>query len=223
MTADDLIHIDIVGDDAVVALLQRLYRTELARYEDEAEQMDRWDEQRDDPFAWTHFAFPVRPEQGAALYALVRAARPALVVEFATSLGFSTVFLAAAVRDNGEGRIVSAELVPEKAHAARASLAEVGLDPYVEIREGDALDTLADLPAGQVDLLVLDGWPSGAQPSIDRRVLDLVTPALRPGAIVFDDNGEDDTLERLADRTAGFRLVHGHIGGGHLAIHDRAR
>lgn len=221
MNSDEqLAHLDVVGDEAVVALLRRLYGDEVARYEQHAELLERWDELSGDVFAWEQFAFPVRPEQGAALYVLARAARATSVVEFATSLGFSTVFLATAVRDNGGGTVVSAELVPSKVEAARAAIASVGLDRYVDLRTGDALEVLTGLPEGSVDLLLLDGWPTGETPSIDRQVLDLVTPALRPGALVFDDNAQEDVSERLADRRAGFRSLRGELGGGTVALYD---
>lgn len=217
---EDLDHVDVVGDPAVAALLRRLYREEAERYDADPEHLARWDDECEDVFAWSRYAFPVRAEQGAALYLLARATRATTVVEFATSLGFSTVFLAAALRDNGGGTVVTAELVPEKAAAAEANLATVGLDRFVKFLVGDARETLVDLAPSTVDLLVIDGWPTGAPPSIDRQVLDLVTPALRPGALVFDDNGEDDVLERLAG--PGFRRLHGEIGGGTVAIYDTA-
>lgn len=219
-SAEQLAHLEVVGDEAVVALLRRLYGEEVERYERHAALLARWDDLSGDVFAWEQFAFPVRPEQGAALYVLARAMRATSVVEFATSLGFSTVFLATAMRDNGGGTVVSAELVPSKVEAARDALGSVGLDRYVDLRSGDALEVLTDLPEGSVDLLLLDGWPTAETPSIDRQVLDLVTPALRPGALVFDDNGEEDVRERLAAPQTGFRLVRAEVGGGTVALYD---
>src|ERR1700761_3462792 len=52
----------------------------------------------------------VSPEAGRLLYALARAIRPATVVEFGTSYGISTLYLAAAVTDNGAGQVVTTEL-----------------------------------------------------------------------------------------------------------------
>src|SRR5215213_2331444 len=53
---------------------------------------------------------PISARGGELLYNLVRAIRPATVVEFGTSFGISTLYLAAAVRDNGTGRVISTEL-----------------------------------------------------------------------------------------------------------------
>jgi predicted O-methyltransferase YrrM len=52
-------------------------------------------------------SFPVSAEVGNLLYALVRASRPQTVVEFGTSFGVSTIYLAAAVADNGAGHVVT--------------------------------------------------------------------------------------------------------------------
>ena len=59
---------------------------------------------------FTEYYLPVTQDAGRLLYALVRAARPATVVEFGMSLGISAIHLASAVRDNGGGRVVTTEL-----------------------------------------------------------------------------------------------------------------
>ncbi len=100
---------------------------------------------------------PVSRETGALLYMLARSTNARNVVEFGTSFGISTLHLAAALRDNGGGRLIGSEFEPSKVARARAHLAEGGLADLVEIREGDALQTLAsDLPDA-IDLLLLDG------------------------------------------------------------------
>ena len=55
---------------------------------------------REQADAFAELYIPVSPEGGRLLYTLVRASRPATVVEFGTSFGISTIHLAAAVRDN---------------------------------------------------------------------------------------------------------------------------
>src|SRR5712691_4728233 len=57
---------------------------------------------------------PISAQGGELLYTLIRAVRPATVVEFGTSFGISTLYLAAAVRDNGAGRVISTELNASK-------------------------------------------------------------------------------------------------------------
>lgn len=125
---------------------------------------------------------PVTPKQGRLLYLLARARGARRIVEFGTSFGLSTIHLAAAVRDNGGGQVVGTELEPRKVAAARRNLETAGLAEWVEIREGNALDTLSD-PGGPVDLLFLDGFAPLYLP-----VLELVAPKLAPGAVVVADN-----------------------------------
>ena len=141
---------------------------------------------------------PVSRETGALLYMLARHARAAAVVEFGTSFGLSTLHLAAALRDNGGGHLVTCEFEPSKVERARENLAAAGLTDLVEIRIGDALQTLrADLPDA-IDLVLLDG-AKALYPAI----LDLLESRLRPGALIVADNA-DDSPEYLARvRTAG--------------------
>ncbi len=79
---------------------------------------------------------------GEVLHALVLATRPSLVVEFGASLGISTIYLASALADLGTGRVVTTELVAQKAERTAAVLERAGLGEYVEVLVGDALQTL---------------------------------------------------------------------------------
>ncbi len=128
----------------------------------------------------------VTPLVGSALYALVLARRPRLAVEFGGSLGVSTIYLACALADVGEGRLITTELVPAKAAAARGHLEAAGLADLVELRVGDALFTLADLE-GPVDLLFLDG-----SNDLYVSVLELLAARLSPGAVVVADMSAGD-------------------------------
>ena len=103
------------------------------------------------------FYIPVTPEAGRLLYSLVRATRPATIVEFGMSFGISALHLASAVRDNGSGRVVTTELSAAKIAAAKQTFAKSGLDDLITVLEGDALSTLASLD-GPVDFVLLDGW-----------------------------------------------------------------
>jgi predicted O-methyltransferase YrrM len=125
---------------------------------------------------------PISAEGGRLLYTLIRAARPTTVVEFGTSFGISTLYLAAAIRDNGAGRVISTELSASKASAARRTFTETGLDDLITVLEGDARDTLADI-AGPVDFVLLDGWKEFYLP-----VVKLLEPKLSPGTLIVADN-----------------------------------
>jgi predicted O-methyltransferase YrrM len=129
---------------------------------------------------------PVSRETGTLLYMLARSSGARTVVEFGTSFGISTLHLAAALRDNGGGRLITSEFEPSKVARARDNLADGGLIDLVEIREGDALQTLSvDLPE-TVDLLLLDGAKS-----LYLDILNLVESHLKPGAFIVADNADD--------------------------------
>jgi predicted O-methyltransferase YrrM len=146
----------------------------------------------------------VSRETATLLYMLARANGARSIVEFGTSFGVSTIHLAAALRDNGGGRLVGSELEAQKVQGARANLSAAGLGDLVEIREGDALETLArDLPA-PIDLVLLDGHKPLYGP-----VLDLVAPHLRAGALLVADNvlASPDYLARVRAADGGFVSV----------------
>jgi predicted O-methyltransferase YrrM len=148
---------------------------------------------------------PISAEAGHLLYALTRAIRPQTVVEFGTSFGISTIYLAAAVTDNATGHVVTTELSDRKIKAAQDNLTEAGVDAAVTILPGDARETLAGL-AGPVGLVLLDGWKDLCLP-----VLRLLEPKLSPGALVTaDDNdhaGMADYLAYVRDPANGYVSV----------------
>ena len=116
-------------------------------------------------------------------YLLCRSLRAGRVVEAGTSFGVSTLYLAAAVRDNQieNGVVIGTEFEPNKIDIARANFEQAGLSGFIELREGDLRETLQDIH-GPVDFMLVDIWEV-AQPA-----LELVSPHLRPGANVACDN-----------------------------------
>jgi predicted O-methyltransferase YrrM len=147
---------------------------------------------------------PVSRATGALLYMLARGNGARAIVEFGTSFGLSTIYLAAALRDNGGGRLIGTELEPNKLAQARANLEAAGLADLVEIREGDALETLArDLPA-KVDVVLLDGHKP-----LYGRILALVAPCLRAGSYLVADNADasPDYKAQVRDRDSGYLSI----------------
>jgi predicted O-methyltransferase YrrM len=148
----------------------------------------------------------VSREGGQLLYLLTRAVRARTVVEFGTSFGISTLYLASAVRDNGGGQVITTELQPEKAGRAQENFVAAGLDDLIDLRLGDARETLRELP-GPVDVLTLDGWPTLRLP-----ILGLVHPRLRPGALVIVDDIDlevsremnQDFVDHVNDPASGY-------------------
>lgn len=138
---------------------------------------------------------PVSRDEGRFLYATARTAGARRIVEFGTSFGISTIYLAAAVRDAGGGIVFTTEIEPSKCRAAEGNLRDAGLADQVRLLEGDALQTLRSIE-GPIDLVFLDGWKDLYVP-----VLDLVRDRLRPGALVLADNApRADRLRKPARR-----------------------
>ena len=132
------------------------------------------------------FSLPVSRETGRLLYMLARSSGALTMVEFGASFGISTLHLAAALRDNGGGRLITTEFEPSKVARTRNNLTMGGVLDLVEIREGDALKTLnVDLPE-RIDLLLLDGAKS-----LYTEILSLVESSLRPGAFIVADNSPE--------------------------------
>jgi predicted O-methyltransferase YrrM len=147
---------------------------------------------------------PVSRATGKLLYMLARSTRARNIVEFGTSFGISTVHLAAALRDNGGGRLIGSEFEPSKTQPARENLAVGGLSDLVEIREGDALETLArDLP-DTIDFVLLDGAKVLYLP-----ILTLLEDRLRSGALIIADNADasPEYLARVRTAANGYLSV----------------
>lgn len=147
------------------------------------------------------FPLAVSRETGTLLYMLARGCRARTIVEFGTSFGISTLHLAAALRDNGGGRLITSEFEPSKVAKARENLKAGGLIDLVEFRQGDALQTLnADLPE-VIDLVLLDGAKA-----LYPEILSLLESRLNPGAFVIADNADysPDYLARMRSPSNGY-------------------
>lgn len=166
-----------------------------------------------DPHAYAGYGFSIHPEQGDLLYLLCRALGATRVVDFATSVGFSTLYLAAAMRDNGGGKVIGAEIVPQKIAAAQRNLEAAGLAGFVEIRAGDARETLRDV-GGDIDLALIDGWPGASGPSLALEVMQVLAPQMRLGAIAVNDNAEEDYLDFIRNPQGWFRSMTLPLKGG---------
>lgn len=175
--------------DNVVAILQREHTAALeqrAKRQAAREQA----EQQTTPRGWRSFKeadyfqhayLAISPGQGALLYMLARACHARTILEFGSSFGISTLYLAAAAEDN-DGTVIGSEYYANKRDHALTNLKEAGLEHRAEVRLGDAMETLSELPT-PIDFVFLDGDKVLYQP-----VLDMLRPTLKPGAFVVADN-----------------------------------
>lgn len=130
----------------------------------------------------------VTPERGAVLYLMARAIRARQVVEFGSSFGISTIYLATAVRDNfpaesaPAAQVTGSDMEESKVTAATKNIQAAGLANLARILPGDALQTLREVE-GPIDMAFLDG-PKDMYLS----VLEMLEPKLRQGAVIISDN-----------------------------------
>jgi predicted O-methyltransferase YrrM len=136
----------------------------------------------------------ISPEVGKFI-AIVAAATPSgRWVEIGTSAGYSTLWLALACRAVGR-KVVTYEILDEKAQLARQTFAMTGVNDVVEFVHGDALDHLSNCK--DVAFCFLD-----AEKEIYGRCYDVLVPAMVPGGILVADNAisHQATLRPMLDR-----------------------
>jgi predicted O-methyltransferase YrrM len=129
-------------------------------------------------------AINVAPNQGKFLHLLARIHGARTVLEIGTLGGYSTIWLARALPE--DGRLISLEFSPAHADVARANLAHAGLDKIAEVRTGAALETLPGIEsegAGPFDLVFID-----ADKQNNPHYLEWAVKLTRPGSIIVVDN-----------------------------------
>ena len=177
-------------DAKLEALLERLH----AQSDAQLPELIDYFRRREAPVNWRRFDADLQRffadklvaldrDKALFCYQLCRSLQASRVVEAGTSFGVSTLYLAAALRDNDApgGVVIATEYEPTKAAIARTNFKEAGLEPWIELREGDLRQTLRD-PGGPVDFALIDIW------DVALPALELVAPHLRRGAIVVCDN-----------------------------------
>jgi predicted O-methyltransferase YrrM len=147
----------------------------------------------------------VSPLQGKLLALLAKLVRAERILEIGTLGGYSTIWLARALRPNG--KVISLELSPECAHVARQNIDLAGVGSQVDIVVGPALTSLARLyQAGgePFDLIFIDADKPN-NPAYFQWALKLA----RVGAVIIGDNVVRDGAvinpHSLDDRVQGVR------------------
>lgn len=124
---------------------------------------------------------PISREQGKEICKIIIENNLKNVVEFGTSFGISTIYLADAVRITG-GKVITTELLESKAIKAKKNIDDAGLSDYVEIRTGDAMETLKTF-SKPIDFLFLDGWKNLYLPLFQK-----LEPQFHKGTLIYADN-----------------------------------
>jgi predicted O-methyltransferase YrrM len=156
-----------VLDDRVLAVLERLAREDA--------------EERAQGLPQAVRARAVVPTTGRFLFALVAPQTDCEVLELGASRGYSTIWLAAGVRNLG-GRVLSFEHDPRKAEAWHANVAAAGLEEWAELVEDDALEVLAGID-DVFDVVFID-----AEKEDYEQLFLLARTKLEPGALIVADN-----------------------------------
>lgn len=155
----------------------------------------------------------ISDSDGRLLYSLARAIGAKRIIEFGASFGISSIYLAAAARDNG-GSLITTEVHPDKCASARDNIASAGLGSHAVVLEGDALITLTDVEA-PIDFLFLDGWKG-----LYATLLEMLKPKLAPRALVAADNISHEAAEsyRALLRSTGSGFVSNTVGDLELSV-----
>jgi len=208
----------VLGDPALERLLDGLHTASKA----EEEAVDRYFfhertgpwlgmEPRDHAFMADKM-IALERQKGEFCYMMCRATGAQRVVEAGTSFGVSTLYLAAAMRDNGGGTVFASEYEPVKAGQARSNFQLSGLGGFIEFHEADIIEACA-MFEGPIDFVLFDIWGQVVRP-----VLDILLPRLRPGAVICADGERSDgyagLCEVLDDPAQGFRTMSVPFEGG---------
>jgi len=129
----------------------------------------------------------ITPDVGRLFQVLCRAVGARRVLEFGTLAGHSALCFARALP--ADGRVVSIERDSRYAAFAREQLARAGVDDRVDVRVGDALESLPVLSAeaaktgDKFDVIFLD-----ADKAHYPEMLEWSVEVLRPGGLLLADN-----------------------------------
>ncbi|MEY8745274.1 O-methyltransferase [Paenibacillus tundrae] len=150
-------------------------------------------------------AHDVTPNQGKFLQLLLQIQGATRVLEIGTLGGYSTIWMARALPD--QGRIVTLEADPHHAEIARHNLSHAGLIDKVDLRVGAALTTLPDIQEEYrepFDFIFIDA-DKPSNPDYLRWALRLA----RPGSLIVGDNivrdGEVTNPNSTDERVKGVR------------------
>lgn len=133
------------------------------------------------PEDFKHAYLSITEEQGLFLVDLIKKNKLKNIVEFGTSFGISTLFLAQGALET-KGRIITAELIASKAEKAMENFKKAEVSNIIDVRIGDAMQTLQNHKE-PIDLLFLDGWKDLYQP-----LFNMLESNFHTNTIIYVDN-----------------------------------
>jgi predicted O-methyltransferase YrrM len=154
------------------------------------------------------------------IWLLLQSTRRRRTLEIGTSNGYSTIWLAAALRHTPDARFVSIERFPEKLAQARRNLERAGLLEMVELIEGDATEIVRSLPPA-FDCIFFDADRVSAPAQ-----LEILLPKLAADVLLLADNvlshpEEVAEYRAMVERLPGFIWTVAPVGKGlHIAWRD---
>jgi predicted O-methyltransferase YrrM len=140
------------------------------------------------------------PQKAHFLAELVREARPSLVVEVGTAIGYSGLWIADVLRELGRGRLITIEQDAERVAEAARYFERAGVASFIVQYQGDARELIREV-RGPIDVLFLDGGFANYYPCFLS-----CRERLRDGALLVADNAGIGAAE-MADYLA---LVRAH-------------
>lgn len=125
----------------------------------------------------------ISKEQGKDLALFIKRNNIKNIVEFGTSFGISTLYLAKGALETG-GNIITTELIESKARKAIETFENAGVNELIEVRIGDAIETLKNHTT-PIDLLLLDGWKDLYLP-----IFRMLEPNFHSDTYIYVDNAD---------------------------------
>ncbi len=141
-----------------------------------------------------HSIYMLGPRKAQFLKELILESKPQCVIECGTAIGYSGLHIAAALRQNGHGKLITVEIENERAARAQMYFSRAGVDDLIDVRIGDAAQVLKEVEES-VGFLFLDNLYGNYYPC-----LQAIVPRLTDGAVIVADNvgiyaaGMDDYL-----------------------------
>jgi predicted O-methyltransferase YrrM len=130
----------------------------------------------------TTMSLAISEDMGRFLHNLTLMRRPARILELGSSYGVSTLYLASALQQLGQGEMIASELDSMKCGKLKEHLKIAGVESLVAVWEGDVFDLFNNLE-GHFDLVFMDVWST-----LYLKIFQRLEAFLRPGSVVITDN-----------------------------------